>query len=296
MTQHTLIGNQQVSSDSLEKSPETRAVQVIEPPRGFLGINWAELWRCREIAYFLAWREVKVRYKQTALGAAWAILQPLLSMLVFTLFLGKLAGLEQKTGKTPYFLYVYVGLLPWTFFANALTHCSNSLVANANMITKIYLPRLLIPISSVGSGLVDFAVSSCLLIVMLACYTSGISWQFLLTPLFLLGILLLGIGIGAALSALTVSYRDFQYVVPFSIQLWMFITPVIYPASIVPAQYRWLYGLNPMAGLIEGFRSAVLARDFDWVQIGISFAASVACFLVGIAYFRNVEHRFADSI
>jgi lipopolysaccharide transport system permease protein len=270
--------------------------QTIEPPRGWSGIEWGEIWRFRELLYFLVWRDVKVRYKQTALGAAWAVLQPVATMLVFSLFFGRLAGLETKTGSVPYPVFVFAGLLPWMFFANCIGASSSSLVGSSNLITKVYFPRLIIPFAAVGAGLVDLAVSLLALLLLMLWYGIGLSPQLLLAPLFVVGIVLAAAGVGTLLSALTVAYRDFRYVVPFMVQLWMFVTPVIYPASLVPERWRWVLSLNPMSGLIEGFRGAFLGGRLDWPHIGISLAVAVALFLAGASYFRKVEERFADII
>jgi lipopolysaccharide transport system permease protein len=295
MTGETLVqtNNQPAPSYHL---PVEQPVQVIEPAHGWVGINWREIWRYRELLYFLTWRDVKIRYKQTVLGAAWAILQPFLTMVVFSLFFGQLAGLGQKTGGVPYPIYVYAGLLPWTFFANAIGSSGNSLIGSSNLITKIYFPRLVIPLAAVGAGLVDFAVSFLVLLGMMLYYRTPPSWQLALVPLFLVGTVLAATGVGTLLSALTVAYRDFRYVVPFMIQLWMFITPVIYPPSIVPSKWHWILSLNPMAGIIDGFRAAFLARPLDWPQLGLSLIVSLLLFLTGAAYFRTVERRFADII
>jgi lipopolysaccharide transport system permease protein len=255
-----------------------------------------ELWHYRELLYFLTWRDVKVRYKQTALGAAWAILQPFLTMVVFSVFFGRLAGLGARTGGVPYPIYVYAGLLPWTFFATAVGSSSNSVVGSVNLISKVYFPRLIIPLAAVGSGLVDLAVSFVVLLGMMIYFGTAVSWQLVLVPLFLLGTVLTATGVGALLAALTVSYRDFRYVVPFMLQLWMYVTPVIYPSTIVPERWRWLLSLNPMTGLIDGFRSAFLARPMDWPSVAFSLLLSGLLFLGGTSYFRNVERRFADII
>ena len=268
---------------------------VIEPPRGWVGINWAEIWRYRELLYFLTWRDVKVRYKQTVLGAAWAVLQPFMQMVVFSIFFGKMAGMAKQTD-VPYPIFAYSGLLPWTFFANAISNSGNSLVGSSNLITKVYFPRLVIPLASVGAGLLDFAISSGVLLALMAYYGIPITWQLLLVPLFLAGTILAATGVGTLLSALTVAYRDFRYVVPFMVQLWLFVTPVIYPTKMVPPAWRWVLSLNPMAGLIDGFRGAFLGRALEWPTIAISLAVSILVFLGGAAYFRAVERRFADII
>jgi len=261
-----------------------------------LWIEWAEIWRYRELLYFLTWRDVKVRYKQTVLGAAWAILQPLMTMVVFSIFFGHFAGLNTKTAGVPYPIFVYTGLLPWTFFATTISTSGNSLVGSASLISKVYFPRLIIPLASIGAGLVDLGISFLVLLGMMAGYGVPLSWTFALVPLMLLGTILAAAGVGTLLSALTVAYRDFRYVVPFVVQLWMFITPVIYPISIVPERSRWLLSLNPMTGLITGFRNAFLGRAMEWPSIGIAVIVAAALFLVGTAYLRKVERRLADII
>jgi lipopolysaccharide transport system permease protein len=270
--------------------------QVIEPSGNGIGLDAGEIWRYRELLYFLTWRDVKIRYKQTALGAAWAVLQPVMTMIVFTIFLGRLAGLEQKTGGIPYPIFAYSALLPWTFFANAISSSGNSLVGSSHLITKVYFPRLIIPLAAVGAGLVDFCISFVVLLGLMAWYGTALTWQLTLVPLFLLSTVLVATGVGTFLAALTVAYRDFKYVVPFMVQLWMFVTPVTYPSSIIPEQWRWAMSLNPMYGLIEGFRAAFLAQPLDWAHIGLSLVVSCALFLLGAAYFRKVERRFADII
>jgi lipopolysaccharide transport system permease protein len=271
-------------------------VKIIEAGRRALLVELRELWRYRELLYFLAWREVKIRYKQTVLGALWAILQPFLSMVVFALFFGRLAGLENRTGGVPYPIYIYAGLLPWTFFASSVVAGSDSLIGNASLVTKVYFPRLLIPLSSVGAALVDLGVSSLLLLVLMGYYGVSLSWQLILLPLFLATTLLIATGVGAFFAALNVSYRDFRYVIPFAVQLWMFVTPVIYPATLVPDGWRWLLAINPMSGAIEAFRAALLSLPIPWAQFGLSAALSVVILLASMACFRAVEQRFADVI
>lgn len=269
---------------------------IIKAQDNVAKIPWNELWRYRELLYFLIWRDVKIRYKQTVLGALWAILQPLLTMLIFTLFFGKLAGMASKTGGAPYPIYVYAGLLPWTFFANAVTNSSNSLVGSVNLITKIYFPRLIMPVASVIAGLVDLALSFLVLLVMMAYYHTPLGWQIITIPLLTIGVVLIAIGVGSLLSALTVAYRDFRYIVPFMIQIWMFITPVIYPLSVVPAKWRMVMMINPIAGYIEGIRNAVLNRPIAWEHVLISSVVAGLILITGCIYFRKVERRFADII
>ena len=270
------------------------AVTVIGPPRGWQPIDFPELWRHRELIWVLVERDIKVRYKQTVLGFAWAIIQPLALMLVFSIFFGRLA--KMPADGLPYPIFVYAGLLPWTFFANAITSSAGSLVTSSNLVSKVYFPRLIIPIASAGSGLADFAVATVVLLVMMLWY--GIGWgpNLLLAPLLVAGTVFIALGVGIALAALTVTYRDFRYVVAFLVQFWMFATPVVYPASLVPPEWRWFLFLNPMAGFIEGFRAAFLGLPFDWPAMAISLAVAIALFLAGAAYFEKVERRFADII
>lgn len=269
-------------------------VTVIEPQSGWRTLDLKELWAYRELLYVLAQRDIKVRYKQTVLGVAWAIIQPLATMLLFTLVFGRLAKIPSEG--LPYPVFVYAALLPWTFFATSISISSNSLVGQQHLISKVYFPRLIIPLSSIGTGLIDFAVSSIILLVMMAWYGVGWSLHLVAVPFLILAVIFIALGVGTLLSALTVTYRDFRYVVPFMVQFWMFATPVVYPASLFPEQWRWLLYLNPMAGLIEGFRSAFLDRPFDWTGIGISMTVAVAVFALGIFYFEKMERRFADII
>lgn len=288
-----------IESDPLtvDASAETELPElIIEAQQGWSPINWVEIWRFRELLYFLTWRDVKIRYKQTVLGGAWAIIQPLANTLVFTLLFGKLAGLDQKTGGVPYAVYVYTAQLAWTFFANSVNSSSNSLVGSANLISKVYFPRLIIPLAAVGTGLVDFAISSVVLLGMMLYFHTAISAQLLLLPIFLAGTILCATGVGTLLSALTVAYRDFRYVVPFMVQLWFFATPVIYPNSMIPERWRgWMF-LNPMTGLVDGFRASFLGLPLQWGSTCLSLGISVGLFLLGAVYFRSVERRFADVI
>jgi lipopolysaccharide transport system permease protein len=269
-------------------------ITVIEPQKGWRTLDLKELWAYRELLYVLAQRDIKVRYKQTVLGVAWAVIQPLTTMLLFTLIFGKLAKIPSDG--LPYPIFVYAALLPWTFFANAISTSSNSLVGQQHLISKVYFPRLIIPLSSIGTGLIDFAVSGVILLVLMAWYGVGWTANLIAVPFLILAVIFIALGVGTFLSALTVSYRDFRYVVPFMVQFWMYATPVVYPASMFPEQWRWVLFLNPMAGLIEGFRSAFLGRPFDWTGIGISMMVATAIFLLGIFYFEKMERRFADII
>lgn len=267
---------------------------VIQPSRGWRVHDFRELWAYRELLLVLTARDVKVRYKQTVLGFAWAIIQPVMLMVVFSIFFGRLA--EMPSDGHPYPIFVYAALLPWTFFANAIGTSSNSLIGSTQLVSKVYFPRLIIPLASVGGGLVDFAISAGVLLLLMLWYGVGWSLNLLAAPLLVAGVMFTALGVGTFLSALTVAYRDFRYVVPFMAQFWMFATPVVYPASLVPEGWRWLLYLNPMAGLIEGFRSAFLARPFDVPALAISLGVALVLFLGGVAYFEKVERRFADII
>jgi lipopolysaccharide transport system permease protein len=267
---------------------------VIEPSKVWRVLDLRELWSYRELLGVLVMRDVKVRYKQTVLGAAWVVLRPLLTVAIFTVIFGMLVRIPSDG--YPYAVFVYAALLPWTFFAGAVAASGNSLVGSAGLIGKVYFPRLIVPFASVGAGLVDFAVSAAFLLVLMPLLGAGWSLSLLAVPLLLLPILLLALGVGTLFSALTVAYRDFVGVMGFMLQIWMYATPVIYPSSLVPERWRWVLHLNPMSGLVEGFRSAFLGRPFDIVPIAVSSAVAAAAFMIGIAYFAKVERRFADII
>ena len=269
-------------------------VTVIEPQRGWRTLNLRELWAYRELLAVLTMRDIKVRYKQTVLGVAWALIQPLLTMILFSIVFGRLA--QMPSDGLPYPIFVFAGLLPWTFFANALSSSGNSLVGQQHLISKVYFPRLIIPLSSVGTGLIDFAISTIILLVLMVYFSIGWSFNLLAVPFLILAVIFIALGVGTLLSALTVSYRDFRYVLPFMVQFWMYATPVVYPASLFPERWQWVLFLNPMAGLIEGCRSAFLDRPFDWTGIGISMSVAVAVFIFGVFYFEKMERRFADII
>jgi lipopolysaccharide transport system permease protein len=240
------------------------------------------------------WRDVKVRYKQTLLGASWAILQPLLTMLLFTVIFGRLA--KVPSDGIPYPIFAYAGLLPWTFFANAVTISSNSMVSNAPIITKVYFPRMMIPAAAIGAGLVDFAIAGVILVVMMIWYGFGLSIAALmLVPMVALTVIL-ALAVGTWTSGLNVKYRDVRYALPFFIQLWMYASPVIYPTNFVPAQWRWLLVLNPLTGIIEGYRSALFSRPFAWQHLAVSAAISIALLIYGTYSFKQMEREFADII
>jgi lipopolysaccharide transport system permease protein len=258
-------------------------------------LNLRELWEYRELLFFFVWRDIKVRYKQTVLGALWAVIQPVTTTLLFTIFFGRLGGLSKQVNG-PYALHVFVGLLPWTFFANAVALAGNSMAGSSHLISKVYFPRLLVPAAAVVSGLADFAVSFLLLLALMAWYGVAPTPQILAMPIFLAGALVCATGAGVLLAALTVTYRDFRYAIGFMMQLWMFATPVLYPIEIIPPEWRLLYALNPMVGVIAGFRTAVLGGRFASELILVSAVASVALLALGVSYFLQVERRFADII
>ena len=258
-------------------------------------LNLAELWEYRELLFFFVWRDVKVRYKQTVLGAAWAVIQPLTTTFAFTLLFGRFGGMAKQV-EGPYALHVFVGMLPWTFFANAVALASNSLIGSSHLISKVYFPRILIPAAAIASGLVDFAISFVVLLVMMAAYGVAPTWAMLALPLFLLGTIISAAGAGILFAALIVTYRDVRYIMTFVMQLWLFGTPVLYTLDIIPAQWHRLYSLNPMVGMIAGFRGCILGARFPMDVILISSVSGLAMFVVGVRYFIQMERRFADVI
>ncbi len=267
---------------------------IIEPKGRLGGFQFRELWDYRELLRFLVVRDIKVRYKQTVLGGLWAILQPFMSMIVFTIFFGHLAKIPSD--QLPYPIFVYTALLPWQFFSSGIGSSGNSLVANSHLISKVYFPRMIIPAASLGAGCLDFLIAFLLLVLMMVYYGICPGSGILMFPFLMILVALAALGTGMILAALNVAYRDFRYVIPFLIQFWLFATPVIYPASIVPNQWRWLINLNPMAGLITGIRSSLLNQPMSWADMAISGAVSVVLFVIGIVYFRKMERRFADII
>ncbi len=267
----------------------------IRPASGWVAINLIELWEYRELLYFLTWRDIKVRYKQTVFGVAWAVLQPLGMMLIFTVFFGNLVGVPSDG--LPYPIFAFAALLPWQLFSRALTSASTSLVVNQRLITKVYFPRLLIPMSAVLSSLVDFGISLVLLLAMIIFYGIAPTPMLALLPLFTLLALMTALGVGFWLSALDVQYRDVRHTLPFLTQFWLFATPVVYPASLVPDRWSLLYGLNPMAGVVEGFRWALLGKTgAPDVMLTVSTIAVLVVFIGGLYYFRRAESTFADVV
>ena len=268
---------------------------VVRPPSRWPSLRLGELWEYRDLLFILAWRDIKVRYKQTTLGVAWAVLQPLLTMVVFSLLFGGIAKLPSEG--IPYPIFTFTALLPWQLFAYAMTESGNSLVANQQLITKVYFPRLVIPLGGVLSGLVDFAIAFLVLLGMMFFYHIPLSWNLLALPAFVFLAVLTALAVGIWLSALNVEYRDVRYTIPFLTQFWMFATPIAYSASLVPQAWRWLYSLNPMTGVVEGFRWALLGRQgFSLPYFLVSLAVVLVLFLAGLAYFRRMEDSFADNI
>jgi homopolymeric O-antigen transport system permease protein len=284
-----------IQTRSSSFSLSTEPTVVIEPRKGLVHLDLKAIWEYRELLYFLVWRDLKVRYKQTVIGAGWAILQPLMTMAIFTVVFGTFAKIPSDG--IPYPIFAYSALLPWNLFAHSLTRGGTSVVGNAQLISKIYFPRLLLPLSGILSPIVDFAISFVILVVMMIWFGALPSWGVLALPLFLLLALLTALAVGLWLSALDVRYRDVGHTIPFLVQLWMFASPVAYPVSLVPEKWRMLYSLNPMAGVIEGFRWALLGNQSpDFGVIIISSVIVVALLVSGIVYFKYTERTFADVV
>jgi lipopolysaccharide transport system permease protein len=269
-------------------------VTHIEPPRGWVELDLGEVWRFRQIAYFLAWRDVKIRYKQTALGVGWAILQPVLTTIVFTVFFGHVANVS--SGDIPYPLFVFSALLPWTLFATGVTQASNSLVGNTNMITKVYLPRLALPIAAIASAALDFLLSAVVLMGMLAYYGIDVSPRLLFAPAFVVLALVAATAVGTLLAAVNVRYRDIRFIVPFLVQIWLFASPVAYASGAIHGTLRTLYGINPMAGAISGFRWALFGGALPGAMVATSVVVSLVLLALALVYFSRLESSFADVI
>lgn len=267
----------------------------IEPAKGWVSLQLRELWAYRELLYFLMWRDIKVRYKQTVLGASWAIIQPFFSMVVFSIFFGGLANIPSNG--LPYPIFSFAALVPWTFFANGLNQSSNSLVGSANLIKKVYFPRLAVPIATIGAGLLDFLLAFSVLLAMMVYYGIAPTINVIFLPLFLLLALVTALGVGLWLSALNVQFRDIRYVIPFLTQIWLFITPIVYPSTIISPGWRTVYGINPMVGVVEGFRWALLGTDTSpGPMVAVSAVAAVVLLGSGALYFRRMEKTFADVV
>jgi len=275
--------------------PASTDVTILRPSRGWVPLRLAELWAARELLYFLVWRTVKVRYKQTFLGAAWAVVQPVKTMAVFSLFFGRLARIPSEG--IPYPIFALTALVPWTFFANSLTQASNSLVEQESLLTRVYFPRLLLPLAAVTAGLLDLAIAFAALVGLMAVYGNVPSVAVVTLPLFVLLAVIAALGAGLWLSALNVQYLDVRYVTPFLVQIWLFVSPVAYPSSLVPARWQAVYGLNPMAGVVEGFRWALLGLPQPPGGLLAASAGTAVILLVsGLFYFRRMERSFADVV
>lgn len=288
-----------MSTDAAKLDPTIQSelpVLRIEPAKGWISLQLRDLWEYRELLYFLTWRDIKVRYKQTALGASWAIIQPFFMMVVFSLFFNRLGGITSEGG-IPYPIFSYAALVPWTFFANGIAQSSNSLVGSHNLIKKVYFPRLAIPLATIFAGVIDFVFAVSVLGVMMTYYGIVPGINVLWVPMFLFLALVTSLGVGLWLTAMNVHYRDVKYIVPFLTQFWLFATPVAYPASNVPERWQTLYGLNPMVGVIEGFRWALLPNQTEpGPMVGASAFAAFLLLISGAYYFRRMERTFADVI
>lgn len=283
-----LAGPLPYTSDSLPDKPLITG----GTSRPWSSLNLHEVWEYRELLYFLTWRDIKVRYKQTAMGAAWAIVQPLFTMLIFTLFFSVFVGVPSDG--IPYPVFAYAGLLPWTFFAGAVSNCSMSLIGSAGLITKVYFPRVTIPTATVCAGLVDLVIATVILIGLTLVYGVTLSRSLVMIPVLALVTIVLALGVGILIAALTARYRDVRHVLPFVLQLWMFSSPIIYPLSVVPEKWRWALELNPLTGIIEGFRSSLMGRAFNCRAIIVSGVVALAFLLASVFIFRRLEKSFAD--
>lgn len=277
---------------TLSQSTQTR--HVIVPRSGWSLPNIVELYQYRELLWVLAARDIKVRYKQTVLGVLWALIQPVSTMIIFSIIFGRFAKID--SGDIPYPIFVYAGLLPWTFFSSSLTNTSNALLSSGYILSKVYFPRFILPMASIGAALVDFFISMSLLFVLMIYYEVSVTANIIMAPLILLGTIFTAVGVGGLLSGIAVRYRDFRYVIPFAVQFWMYISPVVYPPTLIPEAYRWLLYINPMTGFIDGFRSAFLGEAFNWSSLGISATISLLFFIAGAFVFSRFEKQVADII
>jgi len=271
-------------------------VTTIKAQRGMGALDPIELWQRRDLAWVLALRDLRVRYKQTFLGVAWAVIQPLATMLVMHIFFGKVLGMDQRVGDVPYPVFLYAGLLPWTLFSNAVTASSNSLVGNAHIISKVYFPRLLLPLSATLVPVIDYLIAFVVLAGLMLWFNVPVTLGVVLIPLLVISTMIAVLGVGVLLASLTVCYRDFRYVVPFMLQLWLFMTPVIYDLSFVPERYQWLMNLNPMAGTIDAFRAVILDQPVNYAAWGVSTIVGLVTLVVGLTWFAKLERKFADVV
>lgn len=290
--QTRIATDSQAIIETIAVSGESLVVEYIRPPRAWVPVDFCELLRFRELLYFLVWRDFKVRYKQTVLGVAWALLQPVFSMIVFTVIFGKLAGLDSEG--YPYAIYVYAGLLPWTFFASGVNLGGMSLVNQQHLLTKVYFPRLFVPTAAVGIGIVDMLLASVVYAGLMLWFQQPMTLSLLALPPLIFLLLCTTLGFSYLLAALTVSYRDVRFMIPFMLQVMMYMSPVVYPVSMVPQKYQWLLALNPMTGIIDGFRSALLGKPWDFRTLQISAVMALLLCLGSLFYFRKTEQYFAD--
>ena len=273
---------------------QVETIVSIQPLKSWSVLSFKDIWDYRELLFFLTWRDVKVRYKQTVLGAGWAILQPLFMMIIFTIFFGRLAGVD--SAGIPYPLFALAGLVPWTFFSNSITASGNSLVGSANLITKVYFPRLIVPAAAILAGLVDFLLAFMMLCLLMIYYRVSLTAQVLFLPVLILLTALFSLGVGTWMSALNVKYRDVRFALPFIIQLWLFVSSVILPSTSIPQKWRWLLMLNPMSGIIEGYRASLFGLPFDWPALGVASVLTILVLVYAIYAFGRVERSFADII
>ncbi len=293
MTADAMLERDDVGAGADRHRRHPRHVRI-QPTRGWVSLRLADVWQYRELLYFLAWRDVKVRYKQTALGALWAVLQPLALMAVFALFLGHF--LKVPSDGVPYPIFAYTALLPWTFFAQSLNTSATSLVTNANLVSKVYFPRLVLPISATLGFLIDLAIGLVLLVGMMILYGVGLTWAVVALPLLIAFTLLTVLAVSIWLSAISARYRDVVFGMPLLTQLWLFASPIAYSSSLIPGDWKWLYAVNPMAGVIDGFRWALLGTEPPGPEIVVSIAVTAVLLVTGLAYFRRTERTFADVI
>ena len=293
----------EVAAGSVVKADPSNAVQIELPDKpvvandandALVAFSFRELWEYRELLYFLTWRDIKVRYKQTAMGAVWAIIQPLFMVIIFAVFFG--IFMRVPTDGMPFLFFFYCGLLPWTFFSNAISNSSMSLVGNSNLITKIYFPRVIIPIATIGAGFLDLLIASVILVGLVIYYSFPLTQNILLLPLLILLTILLASGLGMWLAALTVKYRDVRHALPFTLQLWMFLTPIVYPLSIIPEKWHWAMFINPLTGIVEGVRASFTGHSINWIALLASTVVTVLILVFSVYEFRRIERSFADHI
>ncbi len=289
----TTAANTDLLQQTTPSLPEEPLV-VIEPGGVWVAVNFRDVWNYRELLYFLVWRDLKVRYKQTVLGVLWVVMQPLLTTLIFTVFLGMLARVPSEG--VPYALLIFTGLMPWAFFSSSVVSSGNSLVGNAHLVTKVYFPRMIIPMASVAGRLVDFGIAFIVLAGLMVYYGVPLTSNLLVLPVLVALVTLLSLAVGMLLSALNVLYRDVGIILPVAVQLWMFVSPVVYSSSLVPEKWRWLYALNPLVGIIDGFRSAVLGFPLNWLALAVTLISTVVLLVYSAYLFRRIEKSFADFV